>query len=421
MSTHGFHYQDQEIQAIVEKESKKKHLNLNLFQRALAPATLESLASLLTNKYAEGYPGKRYYGGCHFIDICENLAIKRAKLLFSAEHANVQAHSRSQAYMAVLFSALKPGEGVLGLDPITFPHTSSKEPYVSITQKSGHVFHCPILKPQKNGLKTNAAKNKHAHKAAWDYDYLDYLIQKTKAKILFTGYGLNTPPPHYQTLKSLAQKNTCLLWVDISYCAALVCTKLMPSPVPDADYVTTTTAGDLGGPAGGLILCKSLFGKSIDKAIFPGLQGGPLPHHMAAKAVAFHEAIKPSFKNTLTKSIHLTETLSSALTQKGHRVSFIPGGVKSPNLLLKTENSKATQNILQNINVHVESPTLSFLHPLSHTIGLILSTHHVHSLGMRGEHMQKIAELMAAALNADNLEQSLDRIKQKVENLHPPT
>ena len=268
--------EDEQIAHLVQKEKERQENSIELIasENFVSKAVMEAMGSYLTNKYAEGYPSKRYYGGCHVVDEVEDLARERVKKLFGAEHANVQPHSGSQANMAVYFSILEPGDTVLGMD----------------LSHGGHLT--------------------HGSPETINYENVRELALKDKPKLIVAGASAYSRIIDFKTLREIADEVGAYLMVDIAHIAGLVATGLHPSPVPYADFVTSTTHKTLRGPRGGLILCKEKFAKALDKNIFPGIQGGPLMHIIAAKAVCFKEALEPSFKTYMEQVVKNAQVLN---------------------------------------------------------------------------------------------------------------
>ena len=301
--------QDPEIFEALKGERQRQQRGLELIasENYTSPAVLHLQGSVLTNKYAEGYPGKRYYGGCGFVDICETLAIDRVKKLFSSEHANVQPHSGSQANMAAYFSVAAPGDKILGMDLSQGGHLT----HGACVSFSGFVFRSSSygVDPQSGLL---------------DYNQVEEQIKKHQPKILIAGHSSYPRIPDFKIFKSLASQTGAVLVVDMAHFAGLVAGGVHPSPLPYADIVTSTTHKTLRGPRGGFVICKKEYSKKLDKALFPGIQGGPLAHVVAAKAVAFKEASLPSFKDYCRQVIKNAKTLSLALQNSGFKL--VTGG-----------------------------------------------------------------------------------------------
>jgi glycine hydroxymethyltransferase len=296
---------DPEIAALIAEETKRQsdHLELIASETFVSPAVLEAMGSSLTNKYAEGLPGKRYYGGCEVVDKVEQLAIDRAKQLFGADHANVQPHSGATANAAVYLAFLKPGDTVMGLD----------------LSQGGHLTHgSPV---NFSGLNYRAVHYGVDDNGIIDYAQMRELARKEKPKLIIAGYSAYSRVLDYQQFADAAKEVGAIFMVDMAHFAGLAAAGVYPSPVPFADVITTTTHKTLRGPRGGLILCKAEHAKAIDKAMFPGTQGGPLEHVIAAKAVAFLEALRPEFKTYCQQVVKNAKALAEALVKLGYRIT----------------------------------------------------------------------------------------------------
>ncbi len=398
------HYNDPIFSAI-EKEDKRQKEGLELIasENYVSPAVLKAQGSILTNKYAEGYLGKRYYGGCEFVDIVESLAIKRAKQLFSAEHANVQPHSGSQANMAVYFAVARPGDLLLGMDLSHGGHLTHGAP----VNFSGSVFksHSYQLNPKTHLL---------------DYDQIETIAKKQKPKILIAGHSAYPRIPNFKNFKEIAQKVGAFLMVDMAHFAGLVAGKAHPSPIPYADFVTSTTHKTLRGPRGGLILCSKEHSQKVDKAIFPGLQGGPLMHIISAKALAFQEATQPSFKQYAQKIISNAKTLSDSLIK--YDFSLITGGTDNHLILINLSNKNITgkkaEVALGKAGITINKNTVpgETLSPFV-TSGIRIGTPAVTTRGMGKEEMKQIASWIQKALEKPSDEKHLSKIAKEVKEL----
>ncbi|HEX2778419.1 MAG TPA: serine hydroxymethyltransferase, partial [Gemmatimonadaceae bacterium] len=311
---------DPEIAALIAKEIGRQNEGLELIasENFVSPAVMEAMGSPLTNKYAEGYPGKRYYGGCEFVDGVEQLAIDRAKQLFGAEHANVQPHSGAQANAAVFFAFLEPGDTFLGMDLSNGGHLTHGSP----VNFSGKTYKAISYGVNEDGL--------------LDYEQMEQLARQHKPKMIIAGYSAYSRTIDFARFAAVAKEIGALFMVDMAHFAGLVATGLYPSPVPHADIVTTTTHKTLRGPRGGMILCREPHAKAIDKAIFPGTQGGPLEHVIAAKAVSFREALQPEFKQYCQAIVDNAKALSAALSAKNFQV--VSGGTDNHLMLVDLRN-----------------------------------------------------------------------------------
>ncbi len=392
---------DKEIYDIIKKEEKRQSENIELIasENFVSPAVLEAVGSILTNKYAEGYPSNRYYGGCHNIDEIETLAIKRAKELFGAEHVNVQPHSGSQANMAVYMSVLTPGDTVLGMD----------------LSNGGHLTH---------GSKVNFSGKLYNFVAYGvnDDGYIDYedVLNKAlefKPKMIVAGASAYPRSIDFAKFREIADKVDAYLMVDMAHIAGLVCAGEHMSPVPYADFVTTTTHKTLRGPRAGLILCKEKYAKKIDKTIFPGIQGGPLEHVIAGKAVCFGEALKPEFKEYAHNIVLNAKALAEALTTYGF--NLVSGGTDNHLMLIDLRNKgitgKEATEWLDNVGITVnknavpkdpEKPTV--------TSGIRVGTAAVTTKGLKTEDMKVLAEAMDLTLRKNNTEENILKAKELV-------
>ena len=396
---------DPEIKAIIneEKERQMNQIELIASENFVSEAVLEALGSVMTNKYAEGYPGKRYYGGCEVVDKAENLARERVKQLFGCEHVNVQPHSGSQANMAVYQTVMKPGETYLGMNLQNGGHLSHGSP----VNFSGLLY-----KVVPYGLREDTERI--------DYDEIRKLALEHKPKMIISGASAYPRIIDFAKIKEICDEVCAVMMVDIAHIAGLVATGLHPSPVPYADFVTTTTHKTLRGPRGGMIMCKEKWAKALDKTIFPGLQGGPLMHVIAAKAVAFKEALEPSFKVYQQQILDNAQALAKALTECGFRL--ITGGTDNHLMLVDVRNKKVTGKIAEkaldkagitaNKNTIPNDPESPFV-----TSGLRLGTPAVTTRGMKTAEMAKIAEFIDRALTAPEDEDNLKQIKKEVVEL----
>jgi glycine hydroxymethyltransferase len=365
----------------LELDRQRCHIELIASENFVSPAVLAAMGSHLTNKYAEGYPGRRYYGGCDCVDIIETLAIKRAKELFGAEHANVQAHSGAQANFAAYFALLKPGDSILGMNLAHGGHLTHGSP-VNI---SGMYF-----KITPYGVRESDQ--------FIDYDALRKTAIEIEPKLIVAGASAYPRAIDFQAFRAIADEVGALLMVDMAHIAGLVAAGEHPSPVPYADVVTSTTHKTLRGPRGGLILCKKRFKKAIDKAVFPGTQGGPLMHIIAAKAVCFHEAMKPDFRSYQHQVIVNAHALAKALAD--HGLKLVSGGTDTHLMLLDLSGSSVTgkelQILLESANITANKNAVPFDPlPPSITSGLRLGTPAVTTRGMKAPEMDAIAGMIA--------------------------
>jgi glycine hydroxymethyltransferase len=379
---------DPEIFAAIEKEKERQrtHIELIASENFTLPAIIEATGSVLTNKYAEGYPGKRYYGGCEHVDVAESLAIERAKLLFGAEHANVQAHSGSQANTAVYFAMLQPQDKILTMS----------------LQDGGHLTH-GHPKNCSGMLYDVVNYGVNPETGYIDYDSIEEIANRELPKLITVGASAYPRIIDFERMGKIAKDCGALLLADIAHIAGLVAAGLHPSPVPHADFVTTTTHKTLRGPRGGLILCKEEHAKSIDSAVFPGNQGGPLMHVIAAKAVCFAEAVKPSFKEYQQQVINNSSALATTLSEKGFHL--VSGGSDNHLMLLDLRPShpdltgKKGQIALDGANVTLNRNTVpgETRSPFQ-TSGLRIGTPAVTSRGMRENEMAEIADIISQVL-----------------------
>ncbi|MED3318316.1 serine hydroxymethyltransferase [Bacillus wiedmannii] len=367
-----------------ELQRQQKHIELIASENFVSLAVLEAMGTVLTNKYAEGYPGKRYYGGCEHIDIVENLAIERAKQLFGAGHANVQPHSGAQANMAVYSACLKPGDTVLGMDLSHGGHLTHGSPVNS----SGVLYNFISYGVNKRNFNI-------------DYDEVRTLALKYQPKIMVIGASAYSRIIDFERLSSIAKEVNAFFMADIAHIAGLVATGMHPSPVPYADFVTTTTHKTLRGPRGGIILCRKDWAAKVDKSVFPGIQGGPAMHMIAAKAVAFNEALQPEFKKYILNTINNAKVLAKELKELGFNV--LTGGTDNHLLLIDLCNmsltGKEAQILLEEVGITVNKNSIPFdkKGPFI-TSGIRLGTPAVTTQGMGELEMIKIAEIICLVL-----------------------
>ena len=394
---------DPQIHQAIEQERQRQqtHIELIASENFTLPAIIEATGSILTNKYAEGYPAKRYYGGCEHVDVAESLAIERAKRLFGAEHANVQPHSGSQANTAVYFAMLQPGDKIL---------TMSLQDGGHLTH--GHPKNCSgmLYEVINYGVDPQSGRI--------DYDSIEQLAQQEKPKLITVGASAYSRTIDFERMGKIAKENGALLLADIAHIAGLVAAGLHPSPVPHADFVTTTTHKTLRGPRGGLILCKEEHAKAIDSAVFPGNQGGPLMHVIAAKATCFQEAGKPDFKAYQSQVKANANAMAQALSAHGFHV--VSGGTDNHLLLLDLRPShpdmtgKEAQLALEGANLTLNRNTVpgETRSPFQ-TSGLRIGTPAVTSRGMKEEDMEIIADIISAILKNPTDESNLLAQKEK--------
>ncbi|AFQ46372.1 serine hydroxymethyltransferase [Desulfosporosinus meridiei] len=396
---------DPEVAKAIEQEEKRQSNSIELIasENFVSRAVMAAQGSALTNKYAEGYPGKRYYGGCEYVDVVEDLARERVKKIFGAEHANVQPHSGSQANMAVYFAFLKPGDTILGMNLSHGGHLTHGSP-VNI---SGVYFN---VVPYGVDEKTETI----------DYDQIRQLAKEHHPKMIVAGASAYPRVIDFIKMREIADEAGALLMVDMAHFAGLVAAGLHPSPVPYADFVTSTTHKTLRGPRGGLILCKAEYAQAIDKAIFPGIQGGPLMHVIAAKAVAFGEALQPEFKTYQKNIVDNAKALAQGLMERGFRL--VSGGTDNHVMLVdvRTKNltGKEAESILHEVGITVNKNTIPFdtASPFV-TSGIRLGTPAVTTRGMNTEAMKRIAEAIDLALTSHHEPDKLSQAREIVNSL----
>jgi glycine hydroxymethyltransferase len=391
---------DPELYASIAAESRRQADNLELIasENYTSEAVLEAQGSVLTNKYAEGYPGKRYYGGCEFVDVAESLAISRAKTLFGAEHANVQPHSGSQANMAMYLSILKPGDTVMGLNLAHGGHLSHGHP-MNFSGKYYQIV--PIDVRREDEL--------------IDYEKAERDAREKKPRLIFMGASNYSRVIDWARLKKLADEVGALFATDIAHYAGLIAAGVYPSPVGMADFTTTTTHKTLRGPRGGMVLCKTVHAAALDKAVFPGEQGGPLMHVIAAKAVCFGEALKPGFKAYQQQVLANARRLAKSLTDRGFRI--VAGGTDchlfSLDLRPKNATGKDAEEALDKAGITVNKNAIPY-DPQKPFIasGVRIGTPAVTTRGMKEAEMDAIADLIDDALKSRGDDAALARVKQ---------
>lgn len=378
---------DPEIAAAIGEELGRQRNKIELIasENFVSPAVMEAMGSVLTNKYAEGYPGYRYYGGCEYVDKVETLAIERAKKLFGAEHANVQAHSGANANTAVYFAFLQPGDTIMGMNLSQGGHLSHGSP-VNISGKYYNVVPYGVTHETER----------------IDYDEFARIAREAQPKLIVAGASAYPRVIDFERMAEIAHSVGAIFMVDMAHIAGLVAAGLHPSPVPYADVVTTTTHKTLRGPRGGLILCKEKYAKQIDKAIFPGVQGGPLMHVIAAKAVALGEALKPEFKEYAKQIIANCQALAEGLIAEGFRL--VSGGTDNHLLLVDVRGQKMTgktaEHLLDEVGVTCNKNTIPF-DPESPfvTSGIRLGTAAVTTRGFKEADMKEVAAIIGLVLN----------------------
>ncbi len=402
---------DIDIFNLIESEKKRQKNNIELIasENFVSNEVLEAVGSILTNKYAEGYPSKRYYGGCTNVDEIENLAISRAKQLFHAEHANVQPHSGSQANMAVYMSVLQPRDTILGMSLSNGGHLTHGSP----VNFSGKLFNFVSYGTDSNGY--------------IDYDEVEKIALECKPKMIVAGASAYPRKIDFKRFREIANKVSAYLMVDMAHIAGLVCTNNHMSPVDYADFVTSTTHKTLRGPRGGLILCKEKYAKAIDKTIFPGIQGGPLEHVIAGKAVCFKEALSPKFKEYIDQVVLNSKTLANELMKRGFKL--VSGGTDNHLMLIdltsKDITGKEAEELLDSVNITVnknsipndkEKPTI--------TSGIRVGTAACTTKGLKEQDMVSLAEAFDLVLSKninkcsqEQQEKNVEKAKDIVNNL----
>ncbi len=394
---------DPEVAKAINDEVGRQRNKIELIasENFVSNAVMQAMGTPLTNKYAEGYPGKRYYGGCEFVDEVEKLAIDRAKKIFGAEHANVQPHSGAQANMAVFFAVLEPGDTVLGMNLAHGGHLSHGSP-VNISGK--------YYKIVPYGVRNDNFRI--------DYEELRKLAKENKPKLIVSGASAYPRELDFKAFREIADEVGAYLMVDMAHIAGLIAAGIHPNPVPHAHFVTTTTHKTLRGPRGGMILCKEEYAKMIDKAVFPGLQGGPLMHVIAAKAVSFKEAMTEEFKTYQSQVVKNAKVLAESLMNKG--LNIVSGGTDNHLMLLDLRNinvtGKEAQFMLDEVFITVNKNGIPFdtQSPFI-TSGIRIGTPAVTSRGMKEEDMKEIAELIHMTLT--DFENSKEKVVKRVNTL----
>ena len=396
---------DPDIAKAIRDELHRQSSGLELIasENFVSRAILEAAGSVFTNKYAEGYPGRRYYGGCEYVDVVESLAISRAKALFKADHANVQPHAGAPANMAVYFAAMKPGETVLGLNLAHGGHLTHGHPL----NFSGQLY-----KVVPYGVKKDEERI--------DYDELDRLADEHKPKMIMVGASAYPRVIDFARIRAASKRVGAVMTTDMAHIAGLVAAGLHPSPVPHSDFVTTTTHKTLRGPRSGMVLCTSQYAKDIDKAVFPGLQGGPLVHIMAAKAVCFKEAAEPTFAEYQKQIVANAAALSKALSRAGFRL--VSGGTDNHLMLVdvfsKGITGKLAESALGKAGITVNKNAIPFdQNPPMVASGIRIGTPAVTTRGMKETEMDAIAGLITRALQSPEDDRALAMVRGEVEVL----
>jgi glycine hydroxymethyltransferase len=396
---------DPEIDAAIKNEQHRQNTGLELIasENFVSQAVLQAAGSVMTNKYAEGYPGKRYYGGCEFVDVAESLAIARAKQLFGAEHANVQPHSGAQANMSVYFTLLKPGDTVLGMNLAHGGHLTHGHPL----NFSGKLYTIVPYGVRKDDERI-------------DYDELEKLAHEHKPKMIMVGASAYPRVIDFARIGAVGKAIGAPVVTDMAHIAGLVAAGVHPSPVPHSDFVTTTTHKTLRGPRGGMVLCREPYQKDLDRVVFPGIQGGPLMHIIAAKAVCFKEAMEPAFVEYQKQIVANAKRLANALSSAGFRL--VSGGTDNHLMLVdvfsKGITGKVAEAALGKAGITVNKNAIPFdQNPPMVASGIRVGTPAITSRGMREPDMDRIAEFIATALASPDDDTVLGRIKGEVEAL----
>lgn len=396
------------IHEAILSEARRQHEGLELIasENFVSEAVLQATGSVFTNKYAEGYPGRRYYGGCEFTDVVESTAIERAKALFGAEHANVQPHSGSQANMAVFLSALQYGDTILGMD----------------LSHGGHLTHGHPLNFSGKSYKT-VFYGVRREDETLDYEQMEQLAREHRPRLIICGASAYPRTIDFERIASIARGVGALLMADIAHIAGLVATGLHPSPVPHCDFITTTTHKTLRGPRSGLILCKEQYAKDIDRNLFPGVQGGPLVHVIAAKAVAFHEALQPEFKVYQQQILANARILAGEMSELGHRI--VSGGTDNHLFLVdvfaRGLTGRDAERALEAAHITVNKNTIPFdPNPPMKASGIRIGTPAITTRGMKEGEMRQIARIIDRVLQApdDSLlrQQTIEEVKDLTAN-----
>ena len=396
---------DPEIAQAIENETRRQNEGLELIasENFVSSAILEAVGSILTNKYAEGYPGKRYYGGCEFVDVAESLAIERAKALFGADHANVQPHSGAQANMSVYFTFMKPGDTVLGMNLAHGGHLTHGHPL----NFSGKLYEIVPYGVRREDERI-------------DYDELERLAREHKPQMIMVGASAYPRVIDFPRIARVAKEVGAPMVVDMAHIAGLVAAGIHPSPVPHADFVTSTTHKTLRGPRSGLVLCREQYARDLDRAVFPGVQGGPLMHVIAAKAVCFKEAAQPAFAEYQKQIVANAARLATALAAHGFRI--VSGGTDNHLMLVdvfsKGITGKVAEAALGKAGITVNKNAIPFdQNPPMVASGIRIGTPAVTTRGMREADMETIAGLVARVLESPEDDRVGAMVKEEVERL----
>jgi glycine hydroxymethyltransferase len=399
------HEVDPQIARAIDHETDRQAHTLELIasENFVSEAVLEAQGSVMTNKYAEGYPGKRYYGGCEYVDVAENLAIERAKQLFGADHVNVQPHSGSQANQSVYMTVLKPGDTVLGMSLAHGGHLTHGHP-LNFSGKMYKIVAYGVSKDTET----------------IDYDELERLATLHRPKLILAGASAYPRTLDFERFAAIARQCGAALMVDMAHIAGLVAAGLHPSPIPHADFTTTTTHKTLRGPRGGAVFCKAEFAKELDKIVFPGLQGGPLMHIIAAKAVCFHEALQPEFREYQAQIIANAKVMAEALAAEGFRI--VSGGTDTHLMLVDVFSKQVTgrqaQEALERAGITVNKNAIPYdANPPAVASGIRVGTPAVTTRGMKEAEMRQIAHWIAEVLSHLEDESVAKRVRTQVESL----
>jgi glycine hydroxymethyltransferase len=396
---------DPEIFDVIAAEEKRQRENIELIasENFTSRAVMEAQGSVLTNKYAEGYPRKRWYGGCENVDVAEQLAIDRAKRLFGCEHVNVQPHSGTQANMAVYFAAIKPGDKILTMNLAHGGHLSHGHP-ANFSGKFYQVTHYGVDE------KTEQI----------NYDALQNLAEEVRPAMITAGASAYPRTFDFPRLRQIADSVGAILFIDMAHIAGMVAAGQHPSPIPHAQFITTTTHKSLRGPRGGIVMCEEEFAKIIDSTLFPGVQGGPLMHVIAAKAVCFHEALLPQFHEYQRQVVLNAKALAAGLANHGYRI--VSGGTDNHLMLVdlrpKKINGKEAQEVLDRAGITVNKNAIPFdTYPIFKPGGIRIGTPAVTTRGMKEEEMLEISDLIAEALSNRSDADALEKVRRKVLDL----
>jgi glycine hydroxymethyltransferase len=396
---------DPEVAEAIREETRRQGAQLELIasENFVSEAVLEALGTVLTNKYAEGYPGKRYYGGCEFVDVAERLAIERAKRLFGADHANVQPHSGAQANTAVYMTVCKPGDTILGMNLSHGGHLTHGHPL----NFSGRFFNVVAYGVRQEDERI-------------DYDAMAALAREHRPKVLVVGASAYPRTIDFQRVRRAADEGGSVVMADMAHIAGLVAAGLHPSPVPHAEFVTTTTHKTLRGPRGGMVLCQAKWAKELDKLVFPGVQGGPLMHVVAAKAVAFQEALLPEFKTYQAQIVANAKALAATLTDEGWRL--VSGGTDNHLMLVDVFShgvtGKVAEAALDRAGITVNKNTIPFdTNSPMVASGIRIGTPALTTRGMKEREMETVGRLLARALRSVDDEPALLGVKKDVGKL----